>query len=63
MLNIVREIMREDLRSNIQRAYVTATNLDYVGSVSIDGSNHVQIFHSPLLPSFRPVTGDITGDA
>ena len=28
--------MREVLRSKIHRAYVTATNLDYVGSVSID---------------------------
>ena len=28
--------MREVLRSKIHRAYVTATNLDYIGSVSID---------------------------
>ncbi len=28
--------MREVLRSKIHRAYVTATNLEYIGSVSID---------------------------
>ena len=30
--------MREVLRSKIHRAYITDTNLDYVGSVSIDSA-------------------------